>query len=576
MVLVSGAIGVILSWARIANVSMLYLLVVLALGTRFGSGPAVTASLLAFLTFNWYFVGPVHTLTVADPDEWLALLLLLAASVVTGQLTADQRRRADEAHRREQEAVQLYAIGRGLAGAPTLDAALQQVAAYLARVLKLQACAIWLADDEGRWQPRAVVGGETDGGRETARWLLAADSAPEQAPPAPLGARGPAPRARPPPTPPPSGRFDLPLRAAGRAGRKSAGAAPIGRRFTREQARLLETAADQARWSSSGCASRPRPTPRRCCAAPTNYAPRCSARSRTTCARRWPRSRPRRAVCASMTWRGATPSARASPRPSRGSRPPEPPGRQPARHVAHRGGALRPEKEWYPLSALVEDVVGRLRPLAAAHPIAVDVPDTLPPVLLDYVEIDQVFTNLLENALKYTPPGTPIRVVAARGGRCTERRGRRPGPGHPAGRAAAGCSTSSTASPAARTAPGTGLGLAVAKGLVEAHGGRHRRSRARAGEGTSFRFTLPLDTPPASSSAASHARRRSGSAARGARILSSTTSRRSCAPCARISPPTATTCSTATSGAEAQAAYTARRPDLVLLDLGLPDLDGLE
>src|SRR6476660_8377818 len=91
--LVSAIIGLVLSWARIANVSMLYLLVVLALGTRFGSGPAVMASVLAFLTFNWFFVGPVHTLTVTDPDEWLALLLLLGTSVVTGQLTAGQRRR---------------------------------------------------------------------------------------------------------------------------------------------------------------------------------------------------------------------------------------------------------------------------------------------------------------------------------------------------------------------------------------------------------------------------------------------------------------------------------------------------
>src|SRR3954452_19366753 len=84
VVLVSLAIGVVQSAAHIANVSMLYLLVVLAVGTRFGSGPAIMASLLAFLTFNWYFVGPVYTLMVADPDEWLALLLLLITSVVTG------------------------------------------------------------------------------------------------------------------------------------------------------------------------------------------------------------------------------------------------------------------------------------------------------------------------------------------------------------------------------------------------------------------------------------------------------------------------------------------------------------
>src|ERR671924_67264 len=54
------------------------------------------------------------------------------------------------------------------------------------------------------------------------------------------------------------------------------------------------------------------------------------------------------------------------------------------------GGSLRPEKGWYDLGALVDDVVGRLRPLTAQHQVQTEVPDTLPAVLLDYVEIDQV------------------------------------------------------------------------------------------------------------------------------------------------------------------------------------------
>jgi len=98
----------VLAAARITNVSMLYLLAVLAVAARFGSGPAVLASVLAFFAFDWFFVEPLHTLTVSDPEEWLALLLLLVASVVTGQLAAAQRRRAEEAQRREQEALQLY------------------------------------------------------------------------------------------------------------------------------------------------------------------------------------------------------------------------------------------------------------------------------------------------------------------------------------------------------------------------------------------------------------------------------------------------------------------------------------
>jgi two-component system sensor histidine kinase KdpD len=77
VVLVTLVIGGVLSWTRLANVSMLYLLIVLATATRFGSGPAVLASLLAFLAYDWFFVDPAQTLTVADPEEWLSLLMMV-------------------------------------------------------------------------------------------------------------------------------------------------------------------------------------------------------------------------------------------------------------------------------------------------------------------------------------------------------------------------------------------------------------------------------------------------------------------------------------------------------------------
>src|SRR5437868_10284851 len=68
--------------SHIANVSMLYLLVVIAAALRFGSGPAVLASVLAFLAFDWFFVQPFHTFTVREPSEWLALVMFLITAAV--------------------------------------------------------------------------------------------------------------------------------------------------------------------------------------------------------------------------------------------------------------------------------------------------------------------------------------------------------------------------------------------------------------------------------------------------------------------------------------------------------------
>jgi len=103
--LVSLFIGFVLGQVNLANVSMLYLLAVMATALAFGRGPAVFASVLAFLIFDWFFVEPLHQLTVADPEEWVSLVFFLLTAIVTGQLAAGQRQRAQEARQREREAV---------------------------------------------------------------------------------------------------------------------------------------------------------------------------------------------------------------------------------------------------------------------------------------------------------------------------------------------------------------------------------------------------------------------------------------------------------------------------------------
>src|SRR5207302_4951041 len=112
--LVSLFIGLVLGQVNLANVSMLYLLAVMATAVAFGRGPAVFASVSAFVVFDWFFVQPLHQFTVSDPQEWISLLFFLLTATVTGQLAAGQRERAREALQREREAVVLYDIVRML------------------------------------------------------------------------------------------------------------------------------------------------------------------------------------------------------------------------------------------------------------------------------------------------------------------------------------------------------------------------------------------------------------------------------------------------------------------------------
>jgi two-component system sensor histidine kinase KdpD len=157
------------------------------------------------------------------------------------------------------------------------------------------------------------------------------------------------------------------------------------------------------------------------------------------------------------------------------------------------GGAIKPEKEWYPLQELIQDVLERLQPLLQGRRVQTDIPDDLPPIELDYLQMDQVFTNLIENAVRYTPPTSPIEIRARREDSNVIISVADRGPGIPiadlehvfdkfyrvTGRRSSG------------SVPGTGLGLAVSRGLVEAHGGKIWAEQRPDG-GTIFYIRLPI------------------------------------------------------------------------------------
>jgi two-component system sensor histidine kinase KdpD len=133
-----------------------------------------------------------------------------------------------------------------------------------------------------------------------------------------------------------------------------------------------------------------------------------------------------------------------------------------------RAGALSPSKSPASVDELVEGVVGRLEPLLRQHEIVVSLPDDLSDVAMDVGQMDQVLTNLLENAARFTPVGkriavtvqTPDGVVRVR----VEDEGRGIVPGQ----------REHIFEPFVRgeDSPGTGLGLAIARAIVEAHGGK--------------------------------------------------------------------------------------------------------
>jgi two-component system sensor histidine kinase KdpD len=168
-------------------------------------------------------------------------------------------------------------------------------------------------------------------------------------------------------------------------------------------------------------------------------------------------------------------------------------------------GNFQVEKEWQPLEEVVGTTLLRLEGMLTEHPLKVNLPDDLPLVSIDSVLIERVLVNLLENAIKYTQPGSTIDLSAwVEDQEMVDKE--RPaykkyivvevadrGPGLPSGEEEHIFDKFYRVHPT--DAGGIGLGLTICKGIVEAHGGRIWAAN-RAGGGAVFRFTLPFESEP--------------------------------------------------------------------------------
>jgi two-component system sensor histidine kinase KdpD len=155
-------------------------------------------------------------------------------------------------------------------------------------------------------------------------------------------------------------------------------------------------------------------------------------------------------------------------------------------------GALRVRnKQWQPLEEVIGVALNRLDEQLDDRPVRAHVPSEASLVPFDATLIEQLFINLVENAIKYTPASSPISIVARRVLDGVEVAVEDSGPGVPLGEEE---SIFEKFHRAARNGPGMGIGLTICRGIVMAHGGKIWYERGERG-GASFRFVLPLDEP---------------------------------------------------------------------------------
>jgi two-component system sensor histidine kinase KdpD len=152
-------------------------------------------------------------------------------------------------------------------------------------------------------------------------------------------------------------------------------------------------------------------------------------------------------------------------------------------------GAVRLSKEWHPLDEIVGAALARLEGRLRDHTVTTAFPADLPLVLVDGVLLEQVLTNLLENAAKYAPSSSTIDLSASAGDREIVVEVADRGPGLLVGEETRIFDKFYRGKMAREG--GVGLGLTICRGIVEAHGGRIW-AESRRGGGAIFRFAIPL------------------------------------------------------------------------------------
>ncbi len=234
-------------------------------------------------------------------------------------------------------------------------------------------------------------------------------------------------------------------------------------------------------------------------------------------------------------------------------------------------GTLSVAPEPSELAGLVEAARSTFLGAGGTHPVRVDLPPGLPSVMADRQRIVQVLNNLFANAARHAPESSPIRVAAAREEACVAVSVADEGRGVAAERLPTLFSRRAGAGQG-RVA-GHGLGLAICKGLVEAHGGRIRAESPGPGRGTTVTFTIPATGEPGAAAAGPPPTADPGERPRilvvdddprALRFVRGALARAGYAPIVTGEPE------------DIQRIIRTQRPALVLLDLVLPGRDGIE
>ncbi len=485
--LAAVAISTAIAWVMfpyfaLSNLIMVYLLGVIIVATRYGRGPSLLASLLSVAAFDFFFVPPYFTFAVSDTQYLVTFAVMLVVALVISSLAVRIRAQAESARERERRMAALYAMSRELAGTRGVRELLEVAVRHISEVFRTRVVVLLpqpdgqLAPDEGAAAQFPMDASELAVGQ----WVHAHGQVAGQGTDTLPGASG----------------LYLPLTGSrgtvGVLGLRPEDPRPLQ---APEQLHQLEIFASQTALAIER-------------AQLAEDAERAQVRAET--------ERLRNSLLSSVSHDLRTPLASITGAAStllENDERLDADTRRDLLETLHEeadrlnrlvqnllemtrleSGALQLHTEWHSVEEVVGAALGRFGKALMRRAVTTRVPPELPLVPMDDVLIEQVLINLIDNVLKYTPAESPIEVTAEDTGGAVLIEVADRGPGLPPGEERQIFEKFHRAE-AAPTVRGAGLGLAICRGIVQAHGGRIWAEN-RPGGGVTVRFTLPVKEAP--------------------------------------------------------------------------------
>ncbi|MGU3417436.1 ATP-binding protein [Methylobacterium sp. D54C] len=474
-----GAAIVAEPYAGVENADLFLLTAVVAVAVRWGLGPSLVSVVAASLAYNFFFLPPVYTLTIADPTNVAAFLLFTLVAVLVSNLASRARRVAVVSQGRARATERLFGFSRKLAACGTLDDVLWATCAQVAAMLKVRVVLL-LPDGQAvtvrtGYPPEDMLD-EAD--LAAAQWAFDNDR------PAGRGAD----------TLPGAKRLFLPMRTGrgtiGVIGLDSDGIGPI---LSPEGRRLLDALADMGALAIE----------RVRLVEDLDRAERAAETDRL-----------RQALLTSISHDLRTPlasvlGAASTLRDLEAALPADAKAELLAtiieeserlnRFIANlldmtrlEAGAVAPNLSAQDVAETVDTALRRTQKILAEHRVAVDVEADLPPLALDPVLFEQVLVNLLDNAAKYAPEGSTVTVRARRADDRVRIAVLDEGDGLPEADVERVFDKFYRVRKGDRVRAGTGLGLAISRGFVEAMGGTVTAENRPDRGGACFTVSLPI------------------------------------------------------------------------------------